>query len=310
MRPNHQRRQRGRNGKPNKFPNRNQSYDSNGPDVRVRGTAHQIYEKYQTLAREAATSGDRILAEAYYQHAEHYFRIIQAQGGFVQPRYPQPWEEAEAGDEASQGVGDGGGEGAMAGGGDPADGPQPSVDYPPRAPGFAPAEDYQGAREGGYSNGEDRYQGRDGRGGEGRYEQRRQRDEEGGFAPRGRRDFVTRGEQRFQERQDRQDRQDRQERFERPPPAEGAPALAENAVPPGEPGPAETREAAANPEGAAPEDTSAGGRGAREGRSFRPRHPHFRRFRGGPRGQNGADPAQQDQPDLSGGDSGNSGGSN
>lgn len=315
MRPNHQRRQRGRNGKPNKFPNRNQSYDSNGPDVRVRGTAHQIFEKYQTLAREAATSGDRVLAEAYYQHAEHYFRIIQAQGGFVQPRYPQPWEDAEAGDEASQGAGDGGEGALVGGGGDPADGPQPAIDYPPRAPGFAPAEDYQAAREGGYSNGEDRYQGRDGRGEgrdgrDGRYEQRRQRDEEGGFAPRGRRDFVTRGEQRFQ---DRQERQDRPERLERAPPPDGEPAAPAgnalpNALPPAELAPADVREAAASPEGTPPEDASAGGRGAREGRSFRPRHPHFRRFRGGPRGQNGGDPAQQDQPDLTGGDSGNRGG--
>lgn len=55
----------------------NRSYDSNGPDVRVRGTASQVYEKYQALARDAQLSGDRIHAENYLQHAEHYFRITQ-----------------------------------------------------------------------------------------------------------------------------------------------------------------------------------------------------------------------------------------
>ena len=54
----------------------NRSYDSNGPDVRVRGTASQVYEKYQTLARDAMSSGDRVMAENYQQHAEHYYRIM------------------------------------------------------------------------------------------------------------------------------------------------------------------------------------------------------------------------------------------
>jgi hypothetical protein len=52
--------------------------DSNGPDVKVRGTASHIYDKYQTLARDANSSGDRIAAENYLQHAEHYFRLINA----------------------------------------------------------------------------------------------------------------------------------------------------------------------------------------------------------------------------------------
>jgi hypothetical protein len=51
-------------------------FDSNGPDVRIRGTAHQIHEKYMALAKDATGSGDRILAESYLQHAEHYQRII------------------------------------------------------------------------------------------------------------------------------------------------------------------------------------------------------------------------------------------
>lgn len=56
----------------------NRTYDSSGPDVKVRGTAMTIYEKYQVLARDASASGDRIAAENYLQHAEHYYRLMQA----------------------------------------------------------------------------------------------------------------------------------------------------------------------------------------------------------------------------------------
>ncbi len=59
-------------------PLRHQSFESNGPDIRVRGNAYQVYEKYLSLARDAASGGDRIMAENYLQHAEHYFRVIQA----------------------------------------------------------------------------------------------------------------------------------------------------------------------------------------------------------------------------------------
>jgi hypothetical protein len=58
------------------IPNKNQNFDSNGPEGRVRGTAHQVYEKYVGLARDAQSSGDRILSESFLQHAEHYFRIF------------------------------------------------------------------------------------------------------------------------------------------------------------------------------------------------------------------------------------------
>lgn len=57
---------------------RNQIFDSNGPDMRVRGNAFQVHEKYLALAKDALSSGDRVLAENYLQHAEHYFRIIEA----------------------------------------------------------------------------------------------------------------------------------------------------------------------------------------------------------------------------------------
>lgn len=75
-------RSRGRNnngGGKKHLPPRNQTYDSNGPDIRIRGNAHQVLEKYLTMARDATAQGDRIAAENYYQHAEHYFRVINSQ---------------------------------------------------------------------------------------------------------------------------------------------------------------------------------------------------------------------------------------
>ncbi len=56
--------------------NRNHVFDSNGPDIRVRGTAQQLFEKYLQLGRDATSSGDRVMAEGYFQHAEHYFRVL------------------------------------------------------------------------------------------------------------------------------------------------------------------------------------------------------------------------------------------
>jgi hypothetical protein len=69
-------RSRGRGRRPQNSHNR--SFDSAGPDVKIRGTASQVYEKYLQLARDANSSGDRIQAENYHQHAEHYYRIVQA----------------------------------------------------------------------------------------------------------------------------------------------------------------------------------------------------------------------------------------
>ena len=74
----HQKRGRGRGSRRPNTPNRNQTFDSNGPDVRIRGNAHQVYEKYLNLARDASASGDRVLAESYFQHADHYYRIVSA----------------------------------------------------------------------------------------------------------------------------------------------------------------------------------------------------------------------------------------
>ena len=78
---------RGRNQRRRQGVNPNRALDSNGPDVRIRGTANQIYDKYQALARDAASSGDRIKAESYLQHAEHYFRLIRATQQANQPQH-------------------------------------------------------------------------------------------------------------------------------------------------------------------------------------------------------------------------------
>src|SRR5690349_14557461 len=73
----------GNGGKPQH--NANRAFDSNGPDgVKVRGAAQHVFEKYQQLARDAQSAGDRVLAENYLQHAEHYFRVLRA----VQPTRP------------------------------------------------------------------------------------------------------------------------------------------------------------------------------------------------------------------------------
>ncbi len=76
MKPN-QRRPRSRgNGK--RHSGRTYSFESNGPEGKIRGTAQQVFDKYQALARDSFSSGDRIAAEGYFQFAEHYFRILAA----------------------------------------------------------------------------------------------------------------------------------------------------------------------------------------------------------------------------------------
>ena len=84
-------RQRGRNRKPGgggggaNSANPNRSWDSQGPEnIKVRGNAQTVYERYMQLARDASSAGDRVLAENYLQHAEHYFRVMRA----LQPARP------------------------------------------------------------------------------------------------------------------------------------------------------------------------------------------------------------------------------
>jgi len=76
-------------------PQRGQTYDSNGPSVRVRGSAHQIFERYVALAREAAIGGDPVAAENLYQHAEHYFRLANTGRDGIPQGAPRPTAPAD-----------------------------------------------------------------------------------------------------------------------------------------------------------------------------------------------------------------------
>ena len=90
-------------------PNRMQTFDSSGPSVKIRGNAYQVFERYVALAREASSSGDRIAAENYYQHAEHYFRIMNANGEGYGSQLQRPMTPADT--EMNEGEGEGEGEG-------------------------------------------------------------------------------------------------------------------------------------------------------------------------------------------------------
>lgn len=123
--------------------NRNHVFDSNGPEIRIRGTAQQLFEKYLQLGRDATSSGDRVTAEAFFQHAEHYFRILNAmnqaqqqgqpngQGG-QQQQHPQGNQQRR---NYQQGEGFQGNEDNQ---GDPEDGDQRSE---PRTPGMGDQPD-------------------------------------------------------------------------------------------------------------------------------------------------------------------------
>ena len=97
------------------MPHRMQTFDSSGPNVKIRGNAYQVFERYVALAREAAAAGDRIAAENYYQHAEHYFRLMNADGQGNPMAVPRPMTPADTemtavdgeGGQAPQGEADG-----------------------------------------------------------------------------------------------------------------------------------------------------------------------------------------------------------
>ncbi|MEW6644520.1 MAG: DUF4167 domain-containing protein [Pseudomonadota bacterium] len=96
---NNNKRMRNRNNNHNNNNNRRgqnpmtRVYDSNGPDVKIRGTAAHIAEKYLQLARDSQSSGDPVAAENYYQHAEHYFRLIAAAQEQFRQNQPQPQQQ-------------------------------------------------------------------------------------------------------------------------------------------------------------------------------------------------------------------------
>jgi hypothetical protein len=130
-------------------------YESNGPDVKIRGSASHVAEKYLQLARDAQSSGDPIAAENYYQHAEHYFRLIaaaQEQFRQSQPYFQQQQQQADmrggagAGEDFEEGEDDA--QPTM--GGEPYAPQQPQFyqreqqPYPPREPQpFGPREQHQ-----------------------------------------------------------------------------------------------------------------------------------------------------------------------
>ena len=98
MRNGQNKRMRGRNRKGGHHHHHHQNplsrmYESNGQDVKIRGTASHIAEKYLQLARDAQSSGDPIASENYYQHAEHYFRLIAA--AQEQLRQSQPYYQQQ-----------------------------------------------------------------------------------------------------------------------------------------------------------------------------------------------------------------------
>jgi len=86
---------------------RQQTFDSNGPDVRVRGNAYQVLEKYLGLARDASAAGDRISAENFLQHAEHYYRLINAHSDGNGRNRPNDPNRPQGGNGPEQQDGDG-----------------------------------------------------------------------------------------------------------------------------------------------------------------------------------------------------------
>lgn len=90
--------------------NPNRTFDSNGPEVKIRGSAAHVHDKYLQLARDANSSGDRVMAENYLQHAEHYFRILAAQQAQMQQyqQQQQQQQQANGGQQPRMGNGNGG----------------------------------------------------------------------------------------------------------------------------------------------------------------------------------------------------------
>ena len=101
--------------------NPNRTFDSNGPEVKIRGSAAHVHDKYLQLARDANSAGDRVMAENYLQHAEHYFRIMAAQQAQMQQYQQQQQQQLANGGGQQLRVANGGGTDAY--GQQPAQGP-------------------------------------------------------------------------------------------------------------------------------------------------------------------------------------------
>jgi hypothetical protein len=111
-------------------------YESNGPDVKIRGTASTVAEKYIQLARDSQASGDPVAAENYYQHAEHYFRMIAAAQEQFRQGQPQQFHRPEGGEPQQHGESFDGDDDEFQGQGEPGYGnrepQQQQPSYPPR----------------------------------------------------------------------------------------------------------------------------------------------------------------------------------
>ena len=94
-------------------------YESNGPDVKIRGTAHHVAEKYLQLARDAASSGDHVTAEAHHQHAEHYLRLIAAAQEQFRQQNPHYQPQAAPTEPGAEGIAEDGSNDAGQGGQQP-----------------------------------------------------------------------------------------------------------------------------------------------------------------------------------------------
>lgn len=172
MRNGQNKRMRGRNRKSHNPLTR--VYESNGPDIKIRGTASHVAEKYVQLARDAQASGDPVAAENYYQHAEHYFRLIaavqeqfrQSQPNFYRPEGASGNDTHGGNDMQDEAFDDGEDEGAMpmqGGGEQPSFGTRDPQPYLPRdAQFFSPRDQQYGGRPPQPQGGERHQRGDDG----------------------------------------------------------------------------------------------------------------------------------------------------
>lgn len=204
-------RQRGRGGqqrKPGQHPNR--SFDSNGPDIKVRGPAPHIYERYLQLARDANSAGDRVQAENFLQHAEHYFRVMRA----MQPAAPPPQQYDRFGDDMDEGDEEGDGEGYEADQFRPHQSAQNYQQQPPRQNNGEYQQRDQRENRGEYQQRDNRgeYQQRDNRQYDNRQQDGRQQDrpqdrQERNYAPRDQQGPRDEGQQREQQPREQQARE-------------------------------------------------------------------------------------------------------
>jgi hypothetical protein len=139
-RPQHNNQGGGGGGGGGNYNNPNRSYDSNGPEVKIRGNASTVYEKYLQLARDANSSGDRVMAENYLQHAEHYYRILAAQQAQMQQYQQQQQAQQQANGGGQQNGNNGNGNGQYRGPNGNGEQPYPQGAQQPGGPSFSLAE--------------------------------------------------------------------------------------------------------------------------------------------------------------------------